>query len=156
MYQDMIFPVKCKHPEIDSVPSRQEVTTSSLNVMDLERMPGPQKRELSLLRPPEVSVRSKLHSSLRQWKYFTKSFWIHRSVNPACTLSATWNRECLVILWGLSLLYKDLDFIIVSFSQNKSCFGCSSPSPLHPPLLPCVVPLPVSFVLFFFFFFGQL
>lgn len=63
MYQDMIFPVKCKHPEIDSVPSRQEVTTSSLNVMDLERMPGPQKRELSLLRPPEVSVRSKLHSS---------------------------------------------------------------------------------------------
>lgn len=108
IYQDTIpFQFKYKDPEIDPVPSGQDVATSICNVM--ERMPVPQKRNRSLLRPCEVSVRSRLHSlhnSLRHWKHKiqkitktkqnkTQTFWMHKSVNLLWTQSATWKRGCL-------------------------------------------------------------
>lgn len=95
IYQDTSpFQFKYKDPEIDPVPSGQDVATSICNVM--ERMPVPQKRNCSLLRPCEDSVRSRLHSlhnSLRHWKHKiqkrnktkqnkkTQTFWMHKSVN---------------------------------------------------------------------------
>lgn len=135
MYWDMISPVKYKHLEIDSVPSRQEVTTSSCNIMDPERMSGPQKRNCSLLRPCEDSLsdQSFIHcTTLLGNENTLKSFQMHRSVYLVCIPSAIWNRECLMMLWVPSLLYKKVLFIIVLFSWIKFILVVSLPLPFFP------------------------
>lgn len=138
----MIFPVKYKHPKIDSVPSRQDVTTSSCNVMDLERMPEPET--LWSLCQIKGSFIAQIAQTMKilcknQSKY--TALWILHA-----PLSAIWNRGCLMTLWGPSLLYKELRFVIAFASWIKFVllFLSLSPSFSH---FPCVFLFPIPFVL---------